>query len=64
MKKFRTAIIAAAAGLMLMGCSSQKEETVAPESAAETTAEETTARETALSVIPAQKLNPIIHMTP
>lgn len=47
MKKLRPAIIAAAAGLMLMGCSSQKEETVAPESATETTAEETTAGETA-----------------
>ena len=54
MKKFRTAIIAAAAGLMLMGCSSQKEETVAPESAAETTAEETTARETAAEATEAE----------
>ena len=54
MKKFRTAIIAAAAGLMLMGCSSQKEETVAPESAAETTAEETTAGETAAEATEAE----------
>ena len=54
MKKFRTAIIAAAAGLMLMGCSSQKEETVAPESATETTAEETTAGETAAEATEAE----------